>query len=303
MRLDQVDLNLFVMFDVIYTERNLTRAAQVLNLTQPAVSNALNRLRAVFDDELFVRNPRGMEPTPVADNIIGQVREALTLFNLSLNEGARFDPRRTEKTFRFSMNDLSEFLILPPLLETLRHQAPQVHAHSYYVSRDDLTRELASGQLDLAIDVPLVSNPNLCHRALSSESYVCVVRPGHPQVGSTLSVEAYLALDHLHVSSRRSGAGHVDVALDKLGYTRNIAVRVQHYMVAPGIIRHTDLAWTVPRALAHHLHLKTLELPFALSTLDWHMYWHKSADNDQANSWMRALLLDVIDQLADISPA
>ena len=112
MRLDRVDLNLFVMFDVIYTERNLTRAAEVLSITQPAVSNALNRLRDVFDDELFVRNPRGMEPTPVADNIIVQVREALTLLNFSLNEGAIFDPLRTEKTFHLSMNDLAEFLLL-----------------------------------------------------------------------------------------------------------------------------------------------------------------------------------------------
>ncbi len=299
MHLDRVDMNLFVVFDVIYGERNLTRAAEVLNLTQPAVSNALARLRNVFDDELFVRNPRGMEPTPVADNIIGMVREALTLLTCSLNEGAKFDPLRSEKIFRFSMNDLSEFLTLPPLLEALRGGGAQIKTHSYYVGRDDLVTAFASGQLDLAIDVPLINHPNLCHTALSRENYVCVVRAGHPQVGKQLSLESYLALDHLHVSSRRSGAGHVDVALNKLGYSRTITVRVQHYMVAPGIINHTDLAWTVPRALARRLNLNIVELPFELPPLEWHLYWHKSADNDQANTWMRQLLLGVVGPSVD----
>ncbi len=296
MRLDRVDLNLFVMFDVIYTERNLTRAAEVLNLTQPAVSNALNRLRDVFDDELFVRNPRGMEPTPVADNIIAQVREALTLLNFSLNEGAIFDPLRTEKTFNLSMNDLSEFMLLPPLLEGLKQQSEQIKTRCYYVSRDELAKDLASGQLDLAIDAPLVNSPNLMQAPLSSEDYVCVVREGHPKVKKKLSIEQYIELDHVHVSSRRSGAGHVDIALQRMGLSRGIAVRVQHYMVARRIIEHTDLAWTLPRALARRLNLKIVELPFELATLDWHLYWHKSADNDQANRWMREQLLAAANQ-------
>ncbi len=154
-------------------------------------------------------------------------------------------------------------------------------------------KELASGQLDFAIDVPLANDPNLCRQPLSSESYVCAVRDAHPLVNKKITMKQYLALDHLHVSSRRSGAGHVDVALSKSGLQRNIAVRVQHHMVAPRIIRYTDLAWTVPRALAQHLKLKTVELPFELSTLDWFLYWHKSADNDQANRWLRQLLTEI----------
>jgi DNA-binding transcriptional LysR family regulator len=286
-----MDLNLFVMFDVIYAERNLTRAAEMLNITQPAVSNALNRLRMVFDDELFIRKPHGMEPTPVADNIISQVREALTLLNFSLNEGATFDPVRSEKIFRFSMNDLSQFLLLPPLLEKLQIQAPGVGASCFYVGREGLAKELASGQIDIAIDAPLINDPNLCHQPLSGEEYVCVVRPDHPYSGADITIDEYLSFRHIHVSSRRSGDGFVDAMLNKKGLNRTVAVRVQHYMVAPRIIRHTNLAWTVPRNLAKHLNLRVIELPFELPTMDWHLYWHKSADNDQANRWMRELLL------------
>ncbi|WP_235015323.1 LysR substrate-binding domain-containing protein [Oceanicoccus sp. KOV_DT_Chl] len=179
------------------------------------------------------------------------------------------------------------------MLEQLSVQAPQIRASSYYIARDEVVKELASGQLDFAIDVPLANDPNLCRQPLSSESYVCAVRDAHPLVNKKITMKQYLALDHLHVSSRRSGAGHVDVALSKSGLQRNIAVRVQHHMVAPRIIRYTDLAWTVPRALAQHLKLKTVELPFELSTLDWFLYWHKSADNDQANRWLRQLLTEI----------
>lgn len=294
MRLDRVDLNLFVVFDVIYTERNLTRAAQTLSLSQPAVSNALNRLRRLLGDELFIRQPRGMLPTPMADNIIGQVREALARFNFCLDEGLEFDPLRSEKVFRLSMNDLAEFMVLPPLMEVLQSKAPNMQAQCYYMGRENLAGELASGQLDLAIDVPLVSDPNLCHEPLSEESYVCVVRNDHPGVGDKLTLGQYLALDHLHVSSRRVGGGQVDAALNKLGKRRRIALRVQHSMVAPQVINQTNLAWTVPRSLAERYQLKVVPLPFNMARLSWHLYWHKNADNDQGNKWLRETLLALI---------
>ena len=299
MKLDRVDLNLFIVFDTIYSERNLTRAAEVLSVTQPAVSNALTRLRDVFDDQLFIRKPRGMEPTPVADNIIEPVRQALTLLNFSINEGAYFDPARTQKTFHLSMNDLSEMLLLPPMIQRLRELAPQVEVRSYYVAREELVKEFASGQVDIAIDVPLINHPDLLHQPISQEHYVCVLRPGHPLLTAghktkkrkPISLEDYLALEHVHVSSRRSGSGYVDMALSKLGHQRKLAVRVQHYMAAPEIISGSDMALTVPRALAKRLALPSVELPFELASLDWHMYWHKSADNDRANRWLREQLV------------
>lgn len=296
MHLKQVDLNLFVVFDAIYTERNLTRAADTLCITQPAVSNALSRLRHTLHDQLFVRTPQGMAPTPVSENIIGHVREALQLLNTSVQEGDFFDPLTANKTFNFNMNDIAESLMLPPLLECLQQEAPGIALTSYYVGRDDVATELASGQLDFAIDAPLISDPNLCHTPLLGAEYVCLVRPDHPDVGDELTLEQYLALDHIHISSRRSGMGHVDMALNSLGRARKIQLRARHYLVAPLIVHRTNMALTVPLKIAQESQLKIIPLPFEVPTLEWHLYWHKSADRDQANRWMRQFVLDMVGQ-------
>jgi DNA-binding transcriptional LysR family regulator len=124
-----------------------------------------------------------------------------------------------------------------------------------------------------------------------SEHYVCMLRRGHPLAGKTLTLDRYLELGHIHISSRREGLGHVDAALGKLGKTRNIQMRVQHYMVAPLIAMRTDLALTAPLGLVQGYDAIQLELPFQLSPLEWHLYWHRSADRDQANAWLREKLL------------
>ena len=287
MRLNKVDLNLFVVFDVIYTERNLTRAADVLCLTQPTVSNALSRLRKTFNDELFVRSPQGMAPTPVAENIIGRVRDALQLLGASVLEGDIFDPATSDRVFRVSMNDVTESLLLPDLMDDLRKHAPNMTVQSYYTRRPELPMALSSGQLELAIDIVGRTNPQLCHAPLIRERHVCLVRSDHPGVGDTLSLEQYLALEHIHVSSRREGQGLVDMELNRMGYQRNIRLRLQHYMVAPDVVRRSNLALTVPSHCARLAGLRALELPFVMPAQDSHLLWHRSADGDRANRWLR----------------
>lgn len=134
-RLDRLDLNLFVVLDAIYRERSVTKVAAQLSLTQPAVSNALGRLRQTFDDPLFVRTPEGMKPTPVADSVINDVRQALTLLGRSVDTLAQFDPKTSDKVFNLGMNDLAESLLLPKLRALLKEQAPGVSITSYYVER------------------------------------------------------------------------------------------------------------------------------------------------------------------------
>lgn len=287
MRLNNVDLNLFVVFDVIYRERNLTRAAEVLCLTQPTVSNSLSRLRKTFNDELFVRTPRGMIPTPVTENIIGRVRDALQLLNASVLEGDIFHPASSERTFRLSMNDVTESLLLPELMDELGHQAPLMSLESYYTRRRDLPLALSSGQIELAIDVAGAASSQLLHAPLFRERYVCVVRTDHPEINNTLSLEQYFSLGHIHVSSRRQGLGLVDIELNRMGWQRRIQLRLQHYMVAPDIVRSSNLALTVPSHWADRTGLKVLELPFSMPALESHLLWHKSADGDQANRWLR----------------
>jgi DNA-binding transcriptional LysR family regulator len=291
MRLNQVDLNLFVVFETIYDKRNLTRAAEVLCISQPAVSNALARMRKTFNDQLFVSTPHGMVPTPVAQNIIGRVGEALQLLNASVQEADLFLPASASKVFRVSMNDLTETLLLPALGDVLQREAPGIRIESYFSKRNDVARELATGALDLAIDAPLIADPQLLHGPLASERYVCMLRRGHPLAGAPLTLENYLTMGHIHMSSRREGLGHVDAALNLLGRQRDIRMRVQHYMVAPLIALRTDLALTAPLGLVQGVDAILLELPFALPTLQWHLYWHRSADQDQANAWLRGQLL------------
>lgn len=294
MRLDKVDLNLFVLFDALYRERSVTRVARLLNLTQPAVSNALARLRQTFDDPLFVRSAEGMSPTPVADNIVADVRRALELMRRSVEGSGVFDPGQSQQVFRLGMNDLTEALVLPALYKKMRHQAPGISITSYYQSRESATEELKAGRLDLLLDAPEVNTRELQHTALASFPYVLAMRKRHPLLKQGMTLQSYLAADHLHVSSRRKGRGHVDIALNRLGEQRRIAMRVHNYLVAARITGATDLLWSVPRVLAEALPLDFVELPFAVEPLMWSLYWSRSADRDPANCWMRELLRDVV---------
>jgi DNA-binding transcriptional LysR family regulator len=294
MSLSKTDLNLFLVFDAVYEERNLTRAARLLHITQPAVSNALKRLRLAFNDPLFVRTPRGVAPTPVAENIAPQVKEALNLLTISLSASEEFLPQLSEKVFALGAHDIDEAVLVPRLMERLEARAPAVSLECVAVPRDELERELASGALDFALDIPLFSVPLLCRQLVSAERYVCAMRPGHPMAAEPLTLERYLRLNHVHVSTRRQGVGHIDRALERLGRTRRIRLRMMSYMAAPQVVASTDLALTIPRSLASMYGLTVLELPFEVGTLDRYLYWHKNADQDRANIWMRELLLQLM---------
>lgn len=294
MKLSDIDLNLFVVFDAIYTEGNLTRAGEIIGITQPAVSNSLSRLRNLFDDPLFVRTAEGMVPTPVAQNIIGSVRQALGLIRSSVQESESFDPTVSDKRFRISMNDLSQAILLPRLFRSLKAAAPQVAIDCYQVHRRDMSIELASGNLDLAIDVSLTPDPQIKQLPLYTHPYVCVVRQDNDIVGETLDIDTYLQLKHIHISSRRGGLGHVDLALGKMGRKREIALRTQNYLSTPQMAATSDFAITVPlifaEFLARSVPVKYLDLPFEVPHLESFLYWHESTDKDQANIWIRELI-------------
>lgn len=306
MRLDKLDLNLFVLFDALYRERSVTRVAVQLNLTQPAVSNALARLRQAFDDPLFLRTPDGMAPTPVAEGIVGDVREALALLQRSVGVNARFDPATSEKVFRLGMNDLAESLLLPGLRAIVSERAPRLSITSYYVNRDSAAEELKAGRSDLLLDAPVFNARDLEQQRLAAFPYVVAMRRGHPLARRKLTERAYLAAEHLHVSSRRRGRGQVDIALHTRGRRRRVVMRVQNYLVAARIAQQTDLLWTMPRVLLPLLDLVSRPLPFPVDPLVWHLFWHGNADSDPANRWMRdclrALVADVTGGEASLEP-
>ncbi|WP_233873717.1 LysR family transcriptional regulator [Paraburkholderia adhaesiva] len=294
MRLPKLDLNLFVVFASIYEKRNLTRAAEALFITQPAVSNALARMRRALNDPLFVSTSSGMVPTPLAENIIGRVREALQLLQASATAGDIFVPAASQRTFRLSMPDLTEAILLPTLGELLQQQAPGMNIECYFTPRNEVAAALETGKIDFAIDVPFIDDPQLRQAPLGSDRYACMLRHGHPFKGNTLSMEDYLAFGHIQVSSRRQGSGFVDAELKKLGKQRRMRMRVQHYMVAPLVALRTDLALTAPVQLLQRYDARIFELPFQLQRLEWHLYWHRSSEQDQASIWLRSQIIELL---------
>lgn len=293
MKLSQIDLNLFVVFDVIYTEQNLTRAADILHITQPAVSSALNRLRDTLNDPLFVRTARGVRPTPVAHNLIDTVRAGLRQFDNCLQRQDNFHPATSNRVFRISVTDVAEQIFVPPLARLLARSGANLSLRAAFSDRRDTPLAMAAGNLDVAIDAPLLNHPELNSVRLRSDEYVCVMRRDHPRAQQPLSLENYLALEHIHISSRVRGAGHVDIALRALGVQRRIALRLQHYVAAPAVAAGTDYALSAPRRLAENWDLAVLPLPFSAQTLDSMLYWHKSAENDPANVWLREQLIGI----------
>lgn len=290
MNLNNIDLNLFLVFNAIYNERNLTKAANILCITQPAVSNALKRFRAAVNDQLFIRTPTGMAPTPVAESMITQVQQAIQLLDLSITSNQLFDPKSAEKNFVFNMNDMVEIMLLPSLMSLLSERAPNASLETTQIDRSNIEKELTSGELDFAIDIPHVASPQLKQRVLIKDRYVCVARKDHPFIGTSITLEQYLSLGHIHISSRRRGKGFVDIALQKMGISRNIQMRAQHHWALPNLLANTNLLSIMPATMAKSSKLKVVELPFAIEPVEWRLYWHKSADLDPKNIWMREMI-------------
>ena len=302
MKIKDTDLNLFIAFDVIYTEKNLTKSGQVLGITQPAVSNALARLRELFNDELFIRTSRGMIPTPVANQLIGDIRNALSLIQNTISVSEKFDPSTAEMTFKISIGDTSEYRLLPLLIKELAEIAPRVKVETYLTPRKDAPRELASGAIDFSIDPPLQSDQHLKHEKIYQEDYVMIVRKDHPILDKEkITIEDYLDLSHIHISNRKTGMGHVDMTLYKLGLTRDIYLRAQHFLVAPYIVEQSDMAITTTKGFAVDRNLAWRELPFDIDPLVLHLYWHENNDNESSSKWMRDLMLKTYGKLQQVS--
>ena len=302
MKIKDTDLNLFIAFDVIYTEKNLTKSGQVLGITQPAVSNALARLRDLFNDELFIRTSRGMIPTPVANQLIGDIRNALSLIQNTISVSEKFDPSTANMTFKISIGDTSEYRLLPLLIKELAEIAPKVKVETYLTARKDASRELASGAIDFSIDPPLQSDQHLKHEKIYQEDYVMIVRKDHPILKKQkITIEDYLDLSHIHISNRKTGMGHVDMTLYKLGLSRDIYLRAQHFLVAPYIVEQSDMAITTTKGFAVDRNLAWRELPFDIDPLVLHLYWHENNDNESSSKWMRDLMLKTYGKLQKVN--
>ena len=292
MHISKVDLNLFIVLEAIYAEGSITRASLKMNLTQPAISHALSRLRQLFDDPLFERQGHVMVPTPLARSIIEPVRRALRGFEVTLTGAARFDAASSERSFSLAVRDVLEASVLPPLMAGIARAAPSVALNTLQVSRRELESELAAGTLDAAIDILLPLSNDIRRAQLAGDNTVVLVRRGHPLVKRrVLSLETYLQLEHIQTSSRRRGPGLEDVELSRQGLQRRIRLRCQHYFAACRVVSETDLALTMPERLARivnqQFNNQILPIPLEMPSLDVYLYWHANVDSDPANTWLR----------------
>jgi len=295
MHISRVDLNLFIVFEAIYVEGSVTRASQKLNLTQPAISHALGRLRLLFDDPLFVRQGHTMVSTPLARSIIEPVMRSLRGFEVTLNGLDRFDPGTTRKSFTLALRDVLEATVLPPLVVQVRRQAPLVDIAAVQVERRELEHELAAGTLDVAIDVLLPLSSDILHTQILVDKTVVVARHGHPHINGALDLTTYLEQDHILASSRRRGPGLEDFELSRLGVQRRILLRCQHYFAACRVVSQTDLLLTMPERYARvanqQFDNQILPFPTEMPPFDVYLYWHANVDDDPANRWLREQLI------------
>ena len=289
--LSRVDLNLFVVFDAIYREGNLTRAAERLYLSQPAVSHALARLRERFDDPLFERSGKGMAPPPLVE----RVRVARQELESTLGEGLAFEPSQASRVFTLAARDMMEFIALPPLLANLQQQAPNIQLRSLRVPRREIMQQLSSGQIDFAADVLLPVPDDIEHQPLGREAMVVTMRSDHPLQNTALDLAAYTSASHVLVSSRHEGPGVEDFALNRSGQSRKIALRCQNYYAALQVVKDTDLLLTLPQSYARQMQrnggIVIRPVPLELPPLDIHLYWHQKANRDPALMWLKQQML------------
>jgi DNA-binding transcriptional LysR family regulator len=294
--LARFDLNLLRIFDAIFVKGGVSAAARHLNLSQPAISHALAKLRVTFDDPLFVRQGNRLVPTPAARAITVPVREALRGLDAALDAATSFDPAETRREFRIGVRLSGEMPRFSSLVSRVRSEAPHVALASVTFRRRDLVTMLANGDLDLALDVALPADDRLRRHYLGTESLVVAARKGHSRIDGSIDLDTYLAHEHIVATSRPYGPGLEDIALERMGLVRRVAVRCQHAITAWQILASSDLLFSLPRSHAELLDamwpMQLLELPLPVEQGGTYLYWHQAAQADPGLGWLRAIIVD-----------
>ena len=294
---DAPDFDLLAVFAALYRERHLTRAALRLGKSQPATSRALDRLRVLLGDALFVRAPRGMLPTPRADALAAEVDRVLDSAR-ALVQRDRFEPSALERTFVIGTSDLVEAELLRPLTVELARSAPRVDLATKQLGVADTADALAEGRLDLVI-APDVSLPaSVMRQHLFDGDFLCAVRRDHPRARRKLSLETYLSLLHVQIAPRGEPGGPVDDALAARGLSRRVAVRTPSFLAAPLLVAQSDHVLTAPalmlRPLAGPLGLRLHEPPVDLPSFRIFQAWHPRTQEDAAHRWFRGLVAGAV---------
>lgn len=297
MDLREIDLNLLVIFNQLLLDRSVSVSAEKLGLTQPAVSNALKRLRLVLKDDLFLRTSRGMEPTPYALHLSEPITYALNAIQTAFTTRDSFDPLISTRNFQLAMNDIGEMYFMPPLMAALSKLAPNISVSTSRPNAGNLKEDMESGTVDLALGLMPNLQTGFFQRRLFRHKYVCVFRKGHPVAKSPLSLKLFGELDHVGVVAANTGHGEVDGLLERAGIKRKMRLVVPHFIAVGHILQTTDLISTLPERFAQRCEvpfgLVTSPHPARLPDIAINLFWHAKFNRDPANMWIRQLFVEL----------
>ncbi|QCP54781.1 LysR family transcriptional regulator [Trinickia violacea] len=306
--MQELDLNLIPYLVAMEDTRNVSRAAELLGVSQPRVSTALGRLREYFADPLFVRTSRGMEPTPRALALIPAAREALGHIERGVLDAQQFDPATTTRTFSIALSDVGEIVFLPRLLQLFAQRAPHANLRSVSLPPAHVERGLETGDVDLAIGYfPDLSGSNFFQQRLFTHRFICLMRSGHPLAGGPLTLDQFLACGHAVVRAEGRSQEVLEKFLEKKRIRRRAVLETPHFMSLPFILARTDLIATVPHAIgfayvAEHASITLVEPPLPLPHFDLKQHWHRKYHNDPRMSWLRGVVTELFNDAADEWP-
>jgi DNA-binding transcriptional LysR family regulator len=291
----ELDLHHLAVLEVLLREHSLTRAAQTLNVTQPALSKTLARLRRYFDDPLFVRVALRMEPTPKALELQAPVSAILERMRALHSEHVPFDPQTSDRTFNFCVVDAGVIKLLPSLVNRLAEEAPNVRLRVLQLDVEHLESWLVSGKVDFAMGSFPALTKAIRRQPLWTERYVSVVRKNHPRIGAEPAPSAFAAEKHVLVSAAGTGHAHLlaERAIEGFVPEANIICRVPMFISAAVLAKHTDAIATLPMSiatvLAHDLDLQIVTPPIKLPKIEIYQYWHERMHREPGTKWIRGL--------------
>lgn len=280
------DLNLLRIFHAVYSARNVSRAAELIGMSQPAVSHGLSRLRLHLRDPLFLRAPGGVAPTAKADHFARFVEAALKTIDVALVETDRFDPLNSERRFVMHMSDLGEGEFLPTIMQHLQATAPRLRVEAVQLASDDVMSAMEQGRIDLAIGyLPQIGDAH--HHRLLDDRYVVLTRRNHPQARRLRGKADLRSLEFILVKSH----GEPAKALHRLGLEDQVRLTIPHFSVLPEILARTNLAAIVPhnpaKRFARQFGLQISEPPLGLPALKVWLHWYWRVHNDPGHRWLR----------------
>lgn len=294
-----IDLNLLAAFDALMSERNVTRAATQVGVSQPAMSAALARLRKLLGDPLFIRGADGLLPTPRAREIAEPIARALNQIGMTLLKSEAFIADAAILTFNLGMSDYPAFVLLPMLLEAVTEQAPgiTINVHAFN-DRDDAVDLLDAGVIDAAIGVtPTTPEGRILTRPILRDEFVTIVSSRHPAARRAMDMETYLSLSHVLASPEGQRHGLVDEALAQQGKQRRLALTLPHMFAVPAVVARTHLAATVMKRVALNSsagrNLALFPPPMTLPEIVMHVIWHRRSDANPAQQWLRDVITSV----------